>query len=89
MTEVTIERHPARVGRTQMQPLADPAYLSLASVAFLLAQQSKGGGIGVILGIAIALVVVAGLVFFVLRKRAGQRTNAPRAPKSPRGRTGV
>ncbi|MDQ3647260.1 MAG: hypothetical protein M3433_01495 [Actinomycetota bacterium] len=100
MTEATVERRPARVRRTQMPPLADRAYLSLASAAFLLAQQpeapggrgddpGKGGGIGVILGIAVAVVVVVALVFLVLRTRAGRRTNAPRSPKSPRGRTGV
>ena len=63
-----------------MQPRADPAHLSLASL---------GGGIGAILGVAIALVVVVAVIFLVLRLRSGGRTNAKRSPKSPRGRTGV
>ena len=42
-----------------------------------------------ILGIAAAFIVVAAVVFFVLRSRAGGRGNPPRSPKSPRGRTGV
>ena len=83
-----------------MKPLADRAYLSLASVAvFFVAQQpqapggrggdpGQGGGIGVILGIAIGLVVVVALIFLVLRSRAGGRTNPKRSPKSPRGRAG-
>ena len=88
-----------------MQALADRAYLSLASAAFLLAQQQpeapggrgddpdKGGGLAVVLGIGIAFLVALAVVFFVLRSRAGRRggrgTNARRSPKSPRGRTGV
>ena len=76
-----------------MKPLADRAYLSLASVAvFFAAQQpqapggrggdpGQGGGIGVILGIAIGLVVVVALIFLVLRSRAGGRTNPRRSPK--------
>lgn len=84
-----------------MQPLADRAYLSLSSVAIVLAAQQpeapggqgddpgEGGGIGVILGIAIGFVVVAALIFLLLRSRARGRTNPRRSPKSPRGRTGV
>lgn len=78
----------------------DRAFLSLTGVAIFLAQnQSEGPGgrgddpggsaIGVILGIAVAFVVIAAVVFLVLRSRAGKRTNPPRPPKSPRGRTGV
>jgi hypothetical protein len=86
--------------RPKMQPLADRAYLSLASGAIVFAAQQpeapggrgddpgEGGGIGLILGIAIAFLVVVAVVFFVLRSRGRGRTNPRRSPKSPRGRTG-
>ncbi len=80
--------------------MLDTAYLSLSGAVIVLAQnqpESPGGrgadpggsAIGVILGIAVALVVIAVVVFLVLRSRAGKRTNPPRSPKGPRGRTGV
>jgi hypothetical protein len=48
-----------------------------------------GSAIGVILGIAAAVIVVAAVAFLVVRSRAGKRTNPPQSPKSPRGRKGV
>ncbi len=80
--------------------MLDRAYLSLSGAVILIAQNQPespggrgadpgGGAIGVILGIAVALVVVVAVVFLVLRSRAGKRGNPPRPPKSPRGRTGV
>ena len=80
--------------------MLDSAYLSLTGAAIVLAQsqpESPGGrgadpggsAIGVILGIAVAVIVIVAVVFLVLRSRAGKRGNPPRSPKSPRGRTGV
>jgi heme/copper-type cytochrome/quinol oxidase subunit 2 len=86
-----------------MRQLSERAYLSLATVAFLIAQGSKqseapggrgddpgtGGGLAIVIGIAIAFLVAVAVVFFLVRLRAGKRTNPGAPPKSPRGRTGV
>jgi uncharacterized iron-regulated membrane protein len=80
--------------------MLDRVYLSLSGAALFIAQNQPeapggrgddpgGGALGVILGIAVAFIVVAAVVFFVLRSRAGRRGNPRRSPKSPRGRTGV
>lgn len=83
-----------------MRQAADRAYLSLAALTFLAAQKAEapggrgdepgeGGGLAVVIGIAVAFLVTIALVYFLLRARAGKRTNPGSSPKSPRGRRGV
>jgi heme/copper-type cytochrome/quinol oxidase subunit 2 len=85
-----------------VRQFSDRAYLSLAAFSFLIAQGSpqseapggRGddpgmGALAIILGIAIAFLVAIAVVFFLVRSRAGKRTNPGAPPESPRGRTGV
>jgi len=87
-------------GGVEAETMLDRAYLSLSGAAILIAQNQPeapggrgddpgGGAIGVIIGIALAFLVVLAVLFFVVRSRAGKRGNPRSSPKSPRGRTGV